>query len=158
MTTELTRNDPIVFHFRLGRGKDVEPKSGATVVFLPESRRFGVALCCYKDRYCKRWGRKIATERARKGRAATPAGCVSVSRLGEPLPVRRFVSSPAYNGLLNMKDVQASAQALAYYAAEKVGNPLVSQGSLFIAEGEKAALKNIGLNRTVETTFSKTVS
>lgn len=138
MTTELTRNDPVVFHFRLGKGKDMEPKTGATVVFLPESRRFGVALCCYKDLYCKQWGRKIATERAKNG---------SRSRIRN----RRFVSSPAYSGLLNMEDVHASAQALAYYAAEKVGNPLILQESLFIRADERIALKNIGLDRTVET-------
>lgn len=138
MATKLIRNEPLIFHFRLGKGKDMEPKTGATVVFLPELKRFGVALCCYKDRYCKRWGRKIATERAKNG---------TRSRIQS----RRFVSSPAYSGLLTMEDVHASAQALAYYAAEKVGNPLVSQGSFFIADNEKTALKNIGLNRSIET-------
>ncbi|KKL06904.1 hypothetical protein LCGC14_2591360, partial [marine sediment metagenome] len=64
---------------------------------------------------------------------------------------RRFVSSPDYSGLLNMEDVRASAQALAYYAAETVGNPLVSQGAFFITDDEKTALKNIGLYRSVET-------
>lgn len=138
MTTELTRDDPIVFHFRLGKGKDMEPKTGATVVFLPDLKRFGVALCCYKDRYCKRWGRKIATERARNG---------TRSRIQN----RRFIPYSHYSGLLTMEDVHASAQALAYHAAEKVGNPLVSQAALFITDDEKIALKNIGLDRTVET-------
>lgn len=112
MTTPLTRNDPVVFHFRKGTGKDMQPKGGATVVFLPEHGRFGIALCCDKDRYCRQWGRKIATERAKNGER---------SRIRN----RRFNSAPKYTGPLEMEAVRLQTISLIANAAEAVGNDLV---------------------------------
>ena len=107
----ITRNDPVVFHFRVGgRGKETAPKAGATVVFLPDKMRFGISLCCDKDRYNKRWGRKIATARAQNEN----------SRITN----RRFDSSPDYDGELVFEQVKIQARSLAIAAASAVENPV----------------------------------
>lgn len=124
--TKLTSNDPIVFHFRLGKGKEMQSTVGATVAFMPEQKRFGIALC-FKDDYCRKWGRQIAIFRATNGQRP---------RVQE----RRYNSSPSYSGPLEMESIKATAQALAYYAAEQVGNPLVSQASFIISDADKKAL------------------
>ena len=108
METKLTTNDPVVFHFRLGKGKETQPKAGATVVFLPDQMQFGIALCCCKDRYNKRWGRMIATARARNPKSTRN---------------HRFDSSPDYEGSLEFDEVKHEAHRLAQLATFKVDNP-----------------------------------
>lgn len=154
MATKLTRNDPIVFHFRLGKGVTTEPKAGATVVFLPDRKRFGIALCCPKDRYSKKWGRKIATERA---------NCYFVHNKSDTLMSpsrprirnRRFNSSSPYTGPLEMESIRHSARELVCLAAGQVGNPLIAQASIlslvgslvFPSEADKKALADVGITR-----------
>lgn len=66
MTTKLTRNDPVVFHFRVKEedGISLSSRGGATVVFSPKVERFGVSVCSLKDAYNRKMGRRIATGRA----------------------------------------------------------------------------------------------
>lgn len=114
MTTELTRTDPLVFHFRLGRGKDMLPKAGVTVVYLPGEKRFGVALCGPKDRYDKKWGRHAATVRAKEGERA---------KEGKRSPrTKRFHSFFDYDSV-DLALIRALAMALALEASHNVGNP-----------------------------------
>lgn len=114
MTTMLTRNDPVVFHFRIGKGKDMEPKTGATVVFLPEQQRFGLAMCCEKDRYSRKLGRKIATARARVHRTRRH-GC----RFHFD-----FDASGYYYEPLEMTAIRDIALGMVYQASEATGNPV----------------------------------
>ncbi len=111
MSTELTRNEPIVFHFRLGEGKETQPKTGATVVFLPEEKKMGIALCCAKDRYSRQWGRKIATLRAKIGEQ---------SRIRN----RRFNSTKSYTGSLEYESIKEAALTFARDSAGMVANPM----------------------------------
>jgi len=106
----LTRNDPVVFHFRIGKGREMKPKAGATVVFLPEERRFGLAMCCSKDRYSRRWGRKIATARAKNPK----------SRITN----KRFDSTVEYKGDLEMDRIKTAACQMVWHAADAVRNPV----------------------------------
>jgi len=64
MTTKLTRNDPVVFHFRVKEEDGLSSRGGATVVFSPKAERFGVSVCSLKDAYSRKRGRQIATGRA----------------------------------------------------------------------------------------------
>ncbi len=121
--SELKRSDPVVFHFRLTdyrqnqfpplpepvRASSTQPKAGATVVFLPRGKTFGLAMCCEKDLYCKRWGRQIAEHRAKDG-----------ARIRH----RRFISSKKYDGPLRMELIREIARNLVYEAATAVDNPV----------------------------------
>jgi len=107
--SKLNRNE--VFHFRLGQGKETQAKAGATVVFSLEKKRFGIALCCEKDRYCKMWGRKIATHRAETGEKSR-------------IRASRFNSAPEYKGELEFEQVRQEAERVVLLAAINVDNPI----------------------------------
>lgn len=113
MDTKLICNDPVVFHFRIGTGEVMSPKAGATVVFLPEQRRFGLAMCCEKDRYDKKWGRHVATLRAQVGDGARKRR-------------RRFLSWRAYDGPMEMMSIRRIALAMVQEASGAVDNPVFS--------------------------------
>lgn len=174
MTTELTRNDPIVFHFRFGEdekstrvrnilsdlqkrtralekdsppaaaavmavlaglnagfkditaqettpGRLLSPKAGATVVFLPQEKRFGLAMCCEKDHFNKRLGRHIAARRA------WPCAAKE-SRV--PQQQRRFKFSGEYDGPMEITDLRCFALELVLKASKAVGNPVGPFASL----------------------------
>lgn len=107
MTTELTRNDPIVFHFRF------DAKAGATVVFLPKEKRFGLAMCCEKDHYNKKWGKHIATIRAQQG-------------IRQRFRRRRFRTWCSYDGPLEILELKRIALELVLEASGATGNPVGS--------------------------------
>lgn len=77
MTTKLTRNDHLVFHFRVREPKTGEalPRGGATVVFAPELSRFGVSICSDKDAFSRKRGRIIADGRAVSKNSFCPFVC-----------------------------------------------------------------------------------
>ena len=110
MATKLVRNDPVVFHFRFGTGTATNPKAGATVVFSPEARKFGIALCCQKDRYVRQIGIRIATQRA-----------ISESK---PNSRRRFDHSIPYSGELELEPVRIQAKIIVKEAAARVNNDI----------------------------------
>jgi hypothetical protein len=103
---------PMVFHFRVGSGKEMQSKAGATVVFLPEAKRMGIALCCPKDRYNRKWGRKIAEHRAKHGN-------------GSRIRNHRFDSNVEYDGPQDVEMVRKAAKRMAFHAADAVHNPLM---------------------------------
>ena len=83
--TPLTKNTPVVFHFRYmqlpwnaggGRGinnklthygspefKYIQSHGGITVVYFPEKRCFSVAVCSSKDPFIRKVGVQIAVNR-----------------------------------------------------------------------------------------------
>lgn len=61
---ELKKTDPIIFHFRMWKFGIVSACGGATVVYVPKLKRFGVSVCSKKDIYSKKRGRIIAVGRA----------------------------------------------------------------------------------------------
>jgi hypothetical protein len=106
----LKTDKPLIFHFRVVKeDTSLEAKAGATVVFLPDLKRFGVSLCCSKDHYNKRWGRKIAEHRARAG---------DESRI----KTKRFECAPSYDGPMEMDEIRRNAVRLVYKAAGVVRN------------------------------------
>jgi len=133
MTTPLTRDDPVVFHFRkhvkkkdedlVPGGKlfsdELQATGGATIVFLPELMRFGIAMCCPTDNYCRRLGREIATARAK--------GWQKLKRGWHGQPLRRFHPSPNYRGPLDMESVKLQTLSLLANAAVAVENVLVEE-------------------------------
>jgi len=106
--SQITRNDPLVFHLRIKNKETVAAKGGATIVFLPEFKRFGIALCCDKDRYDKRVGRNKAQSRA--------SGNQDIHR--------RFNLAPQYDGEMEFASIRAAALTLANRACAAVGNPV----------------------------------
>lgn len=113
MVTELTKNEPLVFHFRDGHGKNTKPKAGVTVVYCPVLDRFGIAICCAKDLYCKRWGKKIALERAIRG---------SSVRTKSRSRTRRFECAPEHKGAKTIQEIRKQAIRLAHSAVNSVHN------------------------------------
>lgn len=100
-------NETLVFHFRVKKGDQIQSRAGATVVFQPDSRRFGVALCCPMDHYRRQWGRKIAKARL-----------VGSNRSR----VKRFDCNPRYDGLLDIEHIRTAAGDVAWNASRAVGN------------------------------------
>lgn len=110
--TTLTRNDPLVFHFRLGKGTETQPKAGATVVFLLDQKRFGITLCCAKDRYDRKRGARIAILRAENVVSGHSAG--------------RFPLSRSYDGPMKMDAIRLIATRMVIDAATRVQNPVIT--------------------------------
>lgn len=110
MSEKLVRMDEtLVFHFRVKQGTQTQSKAGATVVFRPNSRRFGIALCCSKDDYRKQWGRKIAQFRLASGDKSK-------------VRTKRFDCNPRYDGPLDMEHIRNAAGDVAWNASRAVGN------------------------------------
>lgn len=59
MTVDESRDPVRVFHFHL----EETNRGGATLVYDTRTGDFGLALCCQKDHFSRRLGRKIATNR-----------------------------------------------------------------------------------------------
>lgn len=113
--TELKRLDqPLVFHFRIGKSKEMEPKTGATVIFLPDRRRFGVSLCCAKDRYQRSVGIQIASARAQWD-------ITEGFSKGSKQPKRNSYCYD-YSGPLTLQHVRAVAKGLVHEMAINVNN------------------------------------
>lgn len=66
----LTKNTPVVFHYRFRTKKGISGKGGVTIVYSPVTRRFGAALCSPKDNFWRQMGVKIATGRAAESTSA----------------------------------------------------------------------------------------
>lgn len=109
----LKSNKPLVFHFRVGKGDTISSKNGATVVFRPDQKRFGVALCCHKDRYCRRWGREIADHRAEHGDNRVRKG--------------RFNCVVDYDGEMSLDAIRNAASLLVVDAVGAVDGNLLLQ-------------------------------
>jgi hypothetical protein len=110
--TELKRQDqPLVFHFRIGQENEMDPKSGATVFFLPERRRFGVSLCCSKDRFQRSVGVKIACDRA-----------LTQGPIKTPKQPKRNSYIYDYSGPLTLQHIRAVAKGLVNQMAGAVNN------------------------------------
>lgn len=127
---ELVRNDPVVFHFRIGeRGPKTQAKGGATVVFRPDRKQFGIALCCSKDRYNRKIGSQIAHSRA----------SLDVWDENPNSRPRRFTPRVISNGSLEFNDVREQARILALNAASAVGNEDVQ--TAIVVETERRLMK-----------------
>lgn len=68
----ITRDDPLIFHFRVWDGENANSRGGATVVFEPSLSRFGVSICSRKDGFNKKLGRRIAMGRAKSKKSFCP--------------------------------------------------------------------------------------
>ena len=106
--SELSRPEPVFFHFRVRNpdGSSPAAKGGATVVYHPTKKKFGVALCCPKDRFCKRVGAKIALHRLGVGRNVPKRG--------------RFDYAHPYSDSNEFEDVKFRAKAIVWAAAISV--------------------------------------
>lgn len=104
----IKKNDALLFHFRV----ENRAKAGATVVFLPNQMRFGLALCCNKDNFNRSIGTTIAFARA-EGKDCRPRR-------------RRFDTAPTYNGPMTLESIRARARDIACRAAIQVDNPVQS--------------------------------
>lgn len=118
-------NKTMVFHFRVPRPNqnspsDVQACAGATVIFRPDLKRFGVALCCPKDRYSRVVGRQVAENHAVY--AANRSSDIKSRQRKQQPP--RFNHAPVYEGSTDLNDLRAAARALAYDCADRVHNPV----------------------------------
>ena len=66
--TPIKHNRPFIFHFRPRVPMDgksvVSGKGGVTIVYLPDSQRWGASVCSQRDSFNRKLGRKIAEGRA----------------------------------------------------------------------------------------------
>ena len=134
MDTMLTRNDPVIFHFRVDRrtGNLIDPKEmatirksehlsatgGVTMVFNPRKRVFGYSVCNVTDHYNFHLGRSVAEGRSN----AMTQQEYECAHSGDETPIshgRRRVWSVPYTGSVSIQAVRAEAWKLAQnlYAA-----------------------------------------
>lgn len=114
MGKELTKKDPITFHFRVQRDGKLQACEGATIVFCPENKMFGISLCGIKDVYCKKTGRAIAEHRAKRD--------FSQCENRTHHPKRRFAYTQQHNGPLTMEAIRSHARSIACVASLCVHN------------------------------------
>lgn len=58
--TVLKKDSLIILHFRI---MSLSPRGGATVIYDPVTRSFGVSICSYRDNFNKKTGVAIAKKR-----------------------------------------------------------------------------------------------